>query len=715
MSKIEIEGNFSAEQLDSNLDVHKGQVAKAVPKHLIPPHPGFEIVELPTKTLAKFAYKQIYRRDTPDLEIELEHIARLEQELETTDGTRTKQARISLKFHYKRAISLISPHIAAGWNRWSDNVLELFVSEKLHKVVWGSGNCGKSVIMAVLLYTKWRVRPHKRMVVIASRVMADASARVFGYIKDIHINAPECADHQLVLVDSQRTKGIYCQIYDEKENKWVKDDRACIISLPIKVNAKNADIGGNLLGKHPDDRLILAFDEAQELPGSMAEDKIFLNWYTNKHLDIYAWGNPIPVDFYNPESHDLLFKLGAGKLSLRSLRAREKEAEQTTVWSWKDTLVLHLAMTDSPKDDIDERDYYIHREDGTKDIRLHFLAGAENVKQIAEKTSSVSASWYSQVLGFPFIDTTGSQQETVLSGYILKKTRDYPLVWRTPIDRLEWLMGVDPAVSGKRDHASIVCGRRGMMVDGRLGVDMLNGQACRRVVAKEGEDFTDTIIETMFALSQQYNIPLKNIAIETHGVGEVLRYALAAHIEAGKWKAQYDAGQRFYIVNPTKAATDRWLFKTLGNMVPATDMCANINTEYWVALRCAVLTRQIFNMPEFILQQFYNRYLLRSSNGMKYKIEPKDAMRKRGVKSPDDADALCNMFELIRARGFAYKFVNANEYTPFYGEQYDARKKQQIVTSRLGSVSSMLGLMDNMVNVGKRKKREIVDSGPDSV
>jgi hypothetical protein len=73
----------------------------------------------------------------------------------------------------------------------------------------------------------------------------------------------------------------------------------------------------------------LAFDEAQDLPASMATDKIFLNWYTNKKLDVYGWGNPIPVDYYSPDTHDLLFKLGAEKLSLTSLKHQEKKSNQT--------------------------------------------------------------------------------------------------------------------------------------------------------------------------------------------------------------------------------------------------------------------------------------------------------------------------------------------------------------------------------------------------
>lgn len=697
MSKIQIQGPFSNDDLENTHSSNYTTDAILTPTYMITPHKGFETVVLPNESLAILAYGKLYRKNTSPLDIELDQIALCEAILEKKPGAATTLALKDIKIHYKNAISLITPKIAAGWNRWSDNILDLFLDHRIHKVLWGSGNCGKSIIMAVLLYTKWRVRPNQRMVVIASRIMKDASARVFGYIKDIHINAPPCSDHKITLVENAHEKGIFCQMHDVKENKWVKNDRACIINLPIKVNARTTEIGGNLLGKHPDDRLILAFDEAQELLGTMADDKIFVNWYTNKRLDVYAWGNPIPVDYYSPDSHDLLFKLGSAQLSLDALKRWEKQASTTNTRTWGDTRVLHLSMMDSPKDDPDEINYMVTRGDGTKDQRLFFLAGKDNVERIAKKISPNAASWYSQVLGFPFLDISGTIQQSVISNYIIQKTQSYPLRWSTPEDQLEWFMGVDPSITGKRDATSIVCARKGLMVDGRIGIDLMQGKYCKRITAEGDNDFTDTIINSMFSLSQTLKIPLKNIAIDVHGSGEVMRYAMSAHIEKGKWADNKLNGQDFFAVNPTLAPTDRWMFKTLGNMMQSKDMCSDISTEYWVAVRCAVISRQIFNIPEFILRQFYNRYLLKNSNNTKYKIETKAQLRKRGVKSPNDGDALCIMMDGLRNRGgFAYKFNSANSYKEVYGEQYSLLQKQRKASTRLGAISRLLQLGEHL-------------------
>ena len=706
MEKLPINGKFSNDEIEHKLhdttQADRSRLKNTPPKHMIMPHPGFEPVLLPNKELAKLAYGKIYSPTTDDLEIELLHISRYEKDLLSTNNDKRKQAKKHLKFHYKKAVSIIAPFIAAGWNRWSDNILELFVNERTHKVIWGSGNCGKSIIMAVLLYIKWRVNPSQRMIVIASRVVKDSSTRVFGYIKKIHAEAPKSSHHNFVIVDSQTDKGIYTTMIDVSSGKEIKNEQGCIVSLPVKVNAKRDEIGANLLGKHPADRLTLAFDEAQELEGVLLESRIFLNWYTNERLDVYAWGNPSPVDYHATETHDMLFKLGARQLSYRSLKEKERMSHKTLVWKWKDTVVLHLAMTDSPKDDPDEQRYRVPKADGTTDHRLSFLAGKDNVEMIAQKISPNTPSWFSQVLGFPFINSDHSRTQGTVTPAIVKESKRYPLHWQTA--RTDYYMGVDPAGTGRSDYASIVVGRVGMMKDGRMGIDLMNGEACTTVKIEHDVDFTDATIEAVWELSQQYRVPLQNIAVETHGTGEVFRYALNRHIEDGKWGDEAKTGGSALIINPTQSPTERRLFKMLGDMKPAKDLVANYPTELYLAVRCLFLSRQVFNVPEFILTQFYNRQLLKVGSNAKYKVESKEDMLKRGIKSPNDADALSFMVEVIRKRyGFTYRFFDKGSYSPFFTDEYLSQRERKKIDKRLGLVSNILQIQTSF-NTNKNAK-----------
>ena len=696
MGKLPIKGPFSNEELESNLRSDSGYTRERKvlpPKYIINPHPGFEKVKLPDGSIAKLAYNKFYPADTDDLDIELINISKLEALIK--DPRTRKKSLHRMKFHYRRAISIVSPKFSAGWNRWSENILDLYLSGTRTKVLWGSGNCGKSAIIALLLYVKWRVRPHGRMIIIPAKVVKDAGARVFGYVKQIHAKAPPSASHKFYESTSKDDPAIYCMMQTQS-GKWVIDDRHCIISLPIKPNAQTDTIGDNLLGKHPDDLLIIGFDEGQQLPGKLLSNDVFNNWFTNDDVEIFAWGNPQPVDFHAKEEHDLLFLLGAGELSLKSLKEKEQNCEKTGVWKFGKTTVLHITMLDSPKDDPDEVVSMITFSDGTQKQRLHFIAGKNNAATIAENTPKNSPSWYAQVLGFPFIEVDYSKSQGVVTGFIAKEARKYPLRWKTNTHELTYFMGVDPAATGNKDHASIVIMRMGHMLDGRVGLDVMNGEGCRQVDRVEGQDFADTTIETMWDLSQQYGIPLKNISIDTHSAGEVVRYALQRHIEEGKWGADKRAGQTYYIVNPTISPTDRYLFKTLGVLKPSCDIVANVSTEYWIAARCAFMSRQLFNVPEFIMTQFYNRELLKSGNSTKYKLEPKRKMRDRGLQSPNDADALCNAIDLARSRGFSYKFLNTGGYTEYYTPQREAAKREQDAKRRMQIVSNMLRLGGNM-------------------
>lgn len=713
---VKIKGTFEINENAYQSEAEYGtqrikKVDISIPKYQIKPHPGFEIAKSPNGKLIKIAYNKIYNSATPDLEIELLKILQIEKKI---DGyklqTSQKNLLPALKYHYKKAISILSPEIAAGWNRWSDNILDLFIMNKTYKILWGSGNCGKSQVMAVLLYVKWRTNPSQRMVVIASKIVADASARVYGYIKNIHIEAPPSSRFDFKIIDGQRGRGIYCLRWEAKEEKYVIDDQACIITLPVKVNAQTAEIGSNLLGKHPKDRLVIAFDEAQELPSTMLEDQIFANWLTNERLDVYAWGNPRSVEFTTPEKWDMLFKLGARNLTKNTLKQREKKVNKTDVWHWDNTIVLRFTMLDSPKDDPDEVNCFIKKPDGTEVKRLWFLGGKDTAQKISQEISPNTPSWYAQVLGFPYIKSEVTSATGVVTPIMIRESRLYPLHWKRGTKE-NYYMGIDPAASGKYDAASIAVIKVAMMDDGRIGVDVMSGKGCMQVQLKEDVDFIDSIVESMYILSNRFNIPLKNIAIETHGVGEALRYAVMRHIENGKWARNYDDGQRFHVINPVGSTSDRLMFHSLGKMKPANEIVKDINTELWFAIRCLFLTRQIFNVPEVIIQQLYQRHLIYS--GGKYKLETKEQLKKRGIQSPNDADALSNAINLARWRELKYEFYDKAGYTPHYSKILKEQNAMVREEKGFSIVSEILGLETNLgqyINGNKVKKNKKIQA-----
>lgn len=695
----------------SNYDVSQDEY------NTLPIHIPFEVVQIgETGELKKLAYNKVYDADMPDLNIELDQIRKYERYYKKSDQKIAKLHKARLIFHYKKAVVLISPTYAEGWNKWSDLILELFVSDKKHRVLWGSGNCGKSAIFGLLLYIQWRVNPSQRMCVLATRVMKDAGPRVFGYITNIHAHAPADPYNTIVLKESNKEKAIYCKIKEKSTGRYITDPRACIILMPIKVSAKNEDIGSNLLGKHPQDLLSINFDEGQELLGNLLKQKIFLNWYTNDHLEVNAWGNPSPVDWNNKEDWDILFVLGAGFYSYSKVRELQAGSHRTGKWGNKNTEVLHLCMLDSPKDDPLEKRKYHRDVAGNKHQRLQFLAGEENVKLISEHNSPNSPEYFSQVLGFPYIDFVGTRNEGVITPYMVRKSKQYPLHWSTPDEKLVYFMGVDVGTKGYGDPSAICIGRMGMMVDGRLGVDLMNGTHCFEVKPNEeegeNEDYVDTTVKTIYEYAKKFNITLNRIVVETHGSGDSVRYALNQHISDNDDWPRNNSEESYQFINPSQSVTDRYLFKTIGKLLDGTEIVYDFNSEMWVAVRCAFLSRQIFNVPEDICRQYYNRILEQVGPKKKYRIETKDKMKKRGIKSPNKGDTLAYMLELARRHGFAWKFYHKDEYNEVYGrehyqeEQYKEAERKLGIASRILQVNWNFG--SNTINNKNPNKLDVI-------
>lgn len=719
MRKIEAE--FSEEEVNSNLgDVSapteqrvREQAMVKKPRYMLKEHPGFEVVKFPSGQELVKAYNKYFDVEMSDLDIELHFIGKFEKmlqmKMEEPEGTsgasmksREKKEALQaikkrLKFHYKKAVVLISGRYSAGWNRWSDKILDLFIDEKLYKVLWGSGNCGKSAIMGLLLYVKWRVNPQGRKIILASKVTTEADTRVWSYILEIHSNSPATKLCKFK-TDENKNPGIYALFYDKKSGKYIRNKRGCIALLPVKPKEKSENIGENLIGHHPSERLIVCFDEAQELMATFLESKAFSNWMTNHNKDIYAWGNPTQVSYHMKETWDLLFKLGVRGISFDKLVKFSKEAKKTGGWRWGDTEVLRFTMLDSPKDDDDEKAWAEKERKAGRSHRLVFLAGIEESREIEKNSFPNTPGYWSQVLGFPFVENELGDSKGVLTPYIVRESRMYPLVWKGGDEPVYW-MGVDPSGSGRNDTTSIIVGREGMMMDGRIGVDYMNGEGLREIQKTEGKEFIDDVIENMWELSRMYKIPLSRISIETHSVGETLRYAIGRHIhDEGKWKEDSDRGENFHTFNPSAGVSDRLLFKTMGKMKPAKEICQNAVTEFWVAMRCAVISRQVFNLPQEVLEQMYSRQLIESNTTRKYRIETKDEMKKRGVRSPNSADAAVIMFEGIRARGrFGYRFVDKPGYKNKYGEEYRDAIDEKTAKQRISLVGKMFGIEERLM------------------
>ena len=706
-TKLPINGIFDNEEVTNA--VESVTFEKKLPlKYFIDPHPGFERKRMPDGSVWKIAYDDVFPESVYDHEIEESQINKFWQLSKSKDPAKAKEGKRGLIFHYKKAISLYNPEFAKGWNRWSEQILEMFVDPRKKKVLWGSGNCGKSVTEALLLYITWRLNPPGIMVIIATLVVKEAGARVWGYVKKFHKAAPPCSKYVIDIIDNREEKGIFHYFTDTDGKKRIKNDLAGIIPLPIKKDAARDEYGGNLLGKHPSHRLIIGFDECQELPAVLLQMKIYANWETNKHFEVHAWGNPIPVDFHQKDTHDLLFHAAAGHLTWNELKKLELQKEETFLKLTKDMAFLHLTMKDSPKDDPEEKAFKVVR-NGLTEQRLEFLGGEDSLKAIVVNNPPGSPAYYSQVLGFPFINLDTNKSETCFTPYMVKIANEYPLRWRNE-NELLYFLGLDPSQSGLGDKCVIVVFRVGMMLDGRLGVDFMNGEHCYEIepCTVEGEHYEDKTLDEVYRLAEKFNIPLSRISIEPFGSGSSFGYAMDKKIEATPiWAYQKEKGLNYYESKPREAVTEMMLFDNRRRLQKAKDLVKCCITEDWVAMRCGVESRQFFNIPDSILKDGYTREFAASS-GAKRKIEDKTTYKKRVKRSTDYMDAAKGAFKNVRLHfKWQYQFTSKFGYVEKYGEQYTKEQEKQIVQHRMNTAMTYLGL-GNSTGVSeavKRKKR----------
>ena len=676
----------------------------------------------------KRAYGREYPIDEPDWEIELDQIKRTEQVTykrklgsgNLLDGRYITEQEGILKLaeHYKQIIRLWFPQLAKGWNTWSEDILYLCLRGQLNKVLWGSGNCGKSAIIAAFLYIKYRVNPGGRLILILSRFAKDSKARVYGYIKGYHAIAPASKYFDIEVVDTAGAQEIRTLTWDDKQKHgkgaWVKDELTGIVNMPIRVDLKSATSGANLVGRHPTDWYGIAFDEGHQLLGTMMDEEFFTNILTNDNVDFYAWGNPTKVFYHDPSSWDMLFRMGnCGKElhELRAICAKGSLLKAKTLW-WEDgrkTAVLRFTMLNSPKDHPLERENIIHSSQGQV-LRLHFLAGLSNVEGISEGRDEDSPEFYGQVYGFPYIEAASTGDEGVLTPFQVSQCNKYPFMWAAPqLAERKFCLGVDPSLTGYGDGCAISIIEIGRMLDGRWGIDGRGSEGVEIVKPLAGYDFIDLCLARMWDLSQKYKIPLHRIGFDLTNVGYTFQYALNNAINTkGWWKRDYSSGSRPYTSLASSTASELPLFMDgKGSFEPANELCVNPTAEDWLSMRCGVISRQIFNIPEEVLKQAYNRKItgkgLGGDSNARVKLESKDKMRARGLKSPDHTDAFTVALGVARRNGFVYQFTQNIFREERLSQAYWEAQQEEKLQGALSSMLDMLGAGGMVGGSGRRK------------
>lgn len=212
----------------------------------------------------------------------------------------------------------------------------------------------------------------------------------------------------------------------------------------------------------------------------------------------------------------------------------------------------------------------------------------------------------------------------------------------------------------------------------------VGGDRCRLMFSEFGEELTPLddsptrIVEALvnqpddrnsrrqiFNLKETINVPIANDPtrsapdqIATFCMEECVRRGIPPHnfiFDAGMRTALVQAFSRIWSVNVNSidsmgnASSDRYVSED--REVLCKDYYKNLVTEYWWSVRLVVMAGQMRGMSEECIDDFSSREWGIVGNN-KTQVEPKEDMKKKVGRSPDDGDCLTYGVELARRKGF---------------------------------------------------------------
>jgi len=196
----------------------------------------------------------------------------------------------------------------------------------------------------------------------------------------------------------------------------------------------------------------------------------------------------------------------------------------------------------------------------------------------------------------------------------------------------------------------------------------------------------DQLADAMFDECEELGIPYENCFYDPYGKG-TLGFALSRRFPQGRCPIPVDSGGR-----PTSRPVRAGLF------VDEVDKYGNINkrlkrcdehyskfvTESWFSVRYCIEANQLRGLPESTMMEGCARKY-DTINGNRIEVEPKDEMKARGVKSPNQFDALAIAIEGARQRGFVIGKLGSSEDASITKDAFDddAKNWKETIKSKL--------------------------------
>lgn len=523
-----------------------------------------------------------------------------------------------LKFQaMKRVHHMLWPQYVGTWHSWTEDRFRAHC-EGYKQIILASGaSSGKSVDAALIAFIFYLSDPMHNACVIASTTLESLESRIWGYITKYMKNValPIAAK----LLTSKPPKIIYPGQVDKIHgmfavaNKQGEDDQAI----------------SNLIGRHPDKRILVVLDEATDMNAAITRALPNLE----KGVDfsqVIAIGN-------SKSRHDLHGALATPKNGWDSIDWKRDDVWETT---HANSVCLYFNPYKSPA---------ITDPDPEKRKALsRFLITEEGIEHAKHEYNEESDAFWRFCLGFW---KPGTLESTILSEQFLREGDITSRAEWSGFHPLEVVAGLDPAFQVGGTGCVLRLGLLGHLVDGSVALDFRESELLFYIniqsdSKKSGER---QIAEKVLEILQYHGCPLRNLALDATGVGRALG-ELMAYLYY-EMTGDNEQPMRVVSVRPKKSDVQN----------PEVDphIIVLSPSDIWLAFRNYLPHKQIKGLDSVTSQQLTNRLVI-AKNG-KLILESKSefiarmsAIHPSLARSPDEADGMMLALTIARLRrGFA--------------------------------------------------------------
>lgn len=520
-----------------------------------------------------------------------------------------------LAYHYEEMRKILWPHVDA--HRWHQLCLKEIRRDKAKvTVLIGPGSSGKTFSAAWNYLCEYFCFPNETCVLISSTDLRGLELRVWGEIKSLFDEAkakfPYLPGN---LIDSKHaisTESI------EDENS-VRDMRKGIIGIPTIQGGKFIGLGKWVGVKQKRMRLIA--DEAQFMAVSFLS--AFANLDKNEDFQAIVLGNPV----------DILDPLGRAAEPIDGW-TNHMEPTKTDVWPTRfmGGRAINLVGLDSPN------------MDGPADqpARYKYLISREKIANTAAFFGKDSVEYYSQCVGVMKI---GQLSRRVITRDLCEKfgARE-DVIWDAAFEIVN-IGGLDAAYNGDRcalNHIQMGKDLKGKQVI-RINEPVIVPISVNSPLIPE-----DQIAEFCKNYCEERDIPPENFFHDSTGRG-TLGTSLARvwsnkcnPVEFGGKPTARPVSLDLFIDDPETG--ERRLKR-------CDEEYSKFVTELWFAVRLAIESGQLKNLPEETMEEGCLREWSKVK-GDKKEIESKKDMKERIGRSPDLFDCAAIGVEGARRKGF---------------------------------------------------------------